>query len=330
MKALSLATVTGLFRTPRWQVLGILLSACLVAALPALMLGWFAIGDTKDEIEAGRLRLAQLAAAQADRVLSEAFFEVELVSAILPLIENGTLPELEGRPLRTIYGQAASFSAGVLYLDGDGKVLLAEPEIAMMGLAREEGRQVLAAARHAEGRSVSEPFISLATGHPVVALSVPSYDEDGERAGTVIGLLGLAEPLITDLVEPARRLGATGHADLVDERGIVLASTEHDHVMTPGDHPDFYRGMAETRAATVERVAHEPSDVDSDQSRQHVMAYAPLRNAPWGIAIGASEGETMRTADLLRRRLIVLGAASAVTLVVGAVLAALRVPARVG
>ncbi|MEE9266290.1 MAG: cache domain-containing protein, partial [Gammaproteobacteria bacterium] len=316
------------FGTRRRQVFAILLGAIVAATVPSAFFVWVAIGDTKDEIDTERLHLAQFAAAQADRILSETFFEIELASALISSRQEATPSESEGQPLRTLYGGGASLSAGVLFLDGEGALVLAEPEVIALGLGRERETQILADARHAAGRSVSEPFILWATGHVVTALSVPVYGNDGQRMGTVIGLLDLAEPSITDLVEPARRLGVTGHADLVDERGIVLASTEHDHVMTPGDHPDFYQRAAVKRVATVAQVAHEPDGVGVDQSKSHIMAYAPLRNAPWGIAIGASEGETMRTANQLRRRLIILGAASAATLLVGAVLATLRIPAR--
>ncbi len=328
MKILDRASLLGSIGRHRWEAIAILFLAILAAVVPFLLFAWQAVGDTKAEIETERLRLAQMAAAQADRILSEAFFEIELASALFPISEDDMLPDSEGQPLRTLYGQAASFSAGVLFLDSEGKIVLAEPSTAATGLDRGPAAQALAAGAGAQSRQVSEPFASATTGNATTALSVPIYDEDGQRVGTAIGLVDLTEPLISDLVEPAQLLGITGHADLVDERGLVLASTESGHVMTSGDHPDFYRRMAERRIAAIERVAHEPDDVHGDQSRWHVMAYAPLRNAPWGITIGASEGETMRAAHELRRTLVILGVASVAVLIVGAVLVIRRVPAR--
>jgi len=106
----------------------------------------------------------------------------------------------------------------------------------------------------------------------VTALGVPLYGSDGARAGTILGLLDLTEPLIVDLVEASRRLGTSGHADLVDDRGLVLASTNPSHVVSEGDHPEFYARAIAARTPVVETVEHITHPNDSDQSSRHVMA----------------------------------------------------------
>ncbi len=326
MNVLKRLGFAGQFGGRRGEAIAILLLAILAAIAPFVLLTWRAVGDTKAGIEAERLRFAQLAAAQADRILTEAFFEIELASALVPMSEDGQLASSNGESLRTLYGQAASFSAGLVFVDGAGTFVLVEPDTAATGLDRGPAARAVSAAMSEGDRAVSEPFVSAVTGHLVTALSVPIYGEDGERTGTMIGLLDLAEPLIADLVEPAKLLAASGHADLVDERGLVLTSTEHVHILTSGDHPEFYERMAKVRSASVERVQHEPDEQSSDQSRWHIMAYAPLRNAPWGIAMGASEAETVGAANELRRSLVILGVASTAVLLVGAVLVIRRVP----
>jgi len=161
---------------------------------------------------------------------------------------------------------------------------------------------------------------------------VPVYDNEGSRRGTLVGLLDLTEPLVTDLVEPARILGSTGHADLVDERGLVhadlvderglvLASTSPSHVLQAGDHPELYDAVARDRVPNVKRVAHNADATNLDQSPWHVMAYVPLRTAPWGVAMGASEAEVLASVSRLRTRFIAIGAASLVTLLAGGALA---------
>ncbi len=327
MKMLERTGLAGHVGGRRGEAIAILLLTILAAMIPLLLLTWRAVGDTKADIEAERLRLAQLASAQADRILNEAFFEIEFASALAPTGEDGDSAPFAGGPLRTFYGQAASFSAGMVFLDGDRNLVLAEPNSAATGLDRGPAARAINQAASETDRTVSEPFISSVTGHLVTALSVPLFGEDGGRTGTMIGLLDLTEPLIADLVEPARLLGSTGHADLVDERGLVLASTEEGHILTPGDHPDFYARMAEVRTPSVERVHHEPDHPEGDQSKWHVMAYAPLRGAPWGIAIGASEAETVSGANELRRTLVILGVAAVAVLLVGGTLVIRRIPA---
>ncbi len=307
----------------RTRVAVVLLTAAAVATVPAVWFGWSALDDVGTEIDGSRLRLAELAATQADRVVAEAFFEIELMAQAIQLYGPDGGSETRAAALRTAHGQAASFHAGVLFIGPDATVVIEEPR----GRATDAGLPaVLEDAAASNDRSVSRPWVDEASSHVVAALSVPVFGGDEERLGTMVGILDLAEPLVSDLVIPASRLGPTGHADLVDERGVVLASTNPAHVLTAGDHPDFYDRLAVTRAAAVERVAHDPDPVNLDRSDWHVMAYAPLQNAPWGVAMGASDTETYEPVVRLRRRLIVIGAASAVVLLVGAALALGQTP----
>ena len=310
--------------SPRRRALGLLLAAVVTATVPAVWFARVAVGEVADEIEAGRLRLAQLAATQADRVVAEAFFEIELMAQSLTLDEGLLDPESQADALQSIHRRGASFHSGVLLLDGDGDRVAAVPP----GAFGEVTGEALAAAGVADDRAVSEPWLDTQSVHAMAALSIPLYAPDGTRAATIVGIMDLAEPLISDLIVPAARLGPTGHADLVDDRGVVLASTEPGLVLTTGDHPDFYARAAATRSSQVERVAHIAKSGSMDESEWHIMAYAPLQNAPWGVAMGADERETMEPVRRLLGRLLALGSASAVTLLLGVALAVRWIPRR--
>ena len=69
----------------------------------------------------------------------------------------------------------------------------------------------------------------------------------------------------------------------------------------------------------VELVPH------PDGSPPHIVAYAPLGGAPWGVALGASEADTFATPDARRRQLISAAIASAVTLALGLLLVTVEV-----
>lgn len=309
----------------RWEAIGILGLAILAAVVPFVTLSWMSVSDTKAEIEAGRLALAELAAAQADALIGEAFAEVELATAVVPLDGAGGPPTDEPGTLESLQSQGMGLITGFVFLDEEARLVFAGPDTSTVGLDRGEAARALAGVSAGDGREVSEPFISVLNGHPMTGLAVPVYAEEGTRIGTMVGLLDMTSPLLNELVEQSRRLGTTGHADLVDERGLVLASTEATHLLEAGDHPDFYLRVGATREASVERVAHETEETE-DQSSWHVMAYAPLRNAPWGIAIGASDEETMQVVNDQRRDFVILGVASFAVLCVGAALVVARIP----
>ncbi len=155
---------------------------------------------------------------------------------------------------------------GFVFLDEEARIVFAGPDTSVVGLDRGEAARALAGVSAADGREVSEPFMSVLNGQPMTGLSVPVYAEEGTRIGTMVGLLDMTSPLLNELVEQSRRLGTTGHADLVDERGWVLASTETVHLLEAGDHPDFYSRVGATREATVERVAHEADGAQANRA----------------------------------------------------------------
>ena len=306
----------------------ILIAAVLGTMVPSLLLIRGVARAVDDEVTDGRLQLTQLMAAQGDRLLTEAFFEIDLMATGFTRGPDGQFLAEDTSDARVHFGRSAVFSAGVVLLDGEGAVLFAEPVHTFDASVDEDALRALAAAAESADRRVSLPYLSSATGHIVVALSLPVFGSDGARTGTVVGIVDLTDPFITDLIQPARRLGNTGHADLVDERGMVLASTNPSHLLTAGDHPEFYVEMAGLGQAAIVSVAHSPDPGELDQSGIHVMAYAPLREAPWGVAMGASEADTFERADQLRRRLIIFGLASVTTMLLGIWLAVRLIPER--
>ncbi len=294
------------------SVLVVLIVASIVAVVPGLLYAWNAVGEVSAEVEASGLRLAQLASAQADRLLSEAYFELEVVAQLVDFdsVDDETTA-IEIGPTGRL--RVSSFHTAIIVIDPSGRILAEEP----VGRLRNARVARVAAEVEREDRAVTEPWIDPVSGHVVVGLSVPVFDNDGTRTASVVGIVDLSEPLIADLVMPAARLGLTGHADLLDERGLVLASTEAGHVMTRGDHPEFYGRAVAERIPVVENVVHELDANALDRSPRHIMAYAPLRNAPWGVAMGASEEESLAVVRRLGLRLVAAGVASTAALALG-------------
>lgn len=301
----------------RGRVGTVLVAAMIGAIVPSLFLIRGVAEELDDEIADSRLQIAQLMAAQGDRLLTEAFFEIDLMATEFPRRPDGEFLAPDQADARTHFGRSALFSAGIVLLDGVGDVLFAEPNHSFKETTDDGAELALAAAAEAVDRIVSPPYLESATGDVVAALSRPVFGSNGARTGTVVGIVDLSDPFITDLIRPAQRLGDTGHADLVDERGLVLASTNPSHVLTAGDHPEFYVEMSEVGIARITKVGHIADPDEVDQSAIHVMAYAPLREARWGVAMGASKADTYVRTNRVRRSMVVFGTASALTILLG-------------
>ncbi|MEE8406382.1 MAG: cache domain-containing protein, partial [Acidimicrobiia bacterium] len=298
----------------RRRVLWILATAVAVAIIPAGVFGWSAITEVGEQFRAGRVREAELLAAQVDQFIIDAFFELELAAAALaPGSGDGLAKRLETELDSPSLDEA---TLATLLFDEGGVIVDTRPT-ALLIAQRDavQGREVASVVAESTS-SISSPF-RLAGGKEVVtALGVPIFASNGDRVGTFVGLIDLSGPVMAGFVEPASRIGVTGHADLVDDRGIVLASTNPTHVLGPGDHPEFYAEAVGLQTPVVRSVPHDAGD-DVDLSTTHVMAWVPLRNAPWAVALGASESETMAPVTQLRHTLVATGVASLVVLLGG-------------
>ena len=282
----------------------------LAAALVLAPLFWL-VSDAADESERdarrAQLALAQMAAGHADHILVEAFFELELAAAALGTSTAG------GRR----FIDPTIFVTPVLLLDGTS----ADISTTLSGEALPSDDLISAAllgAASASDRWLSEPFLSARTGHPTSIISLPIYDDEGGRPGTIVGFLDLDRHVGDGLKAVAARLGTAGHVDFIGPDGAVFASTEHAEASLSGRHPNFYEAASLAAEPIVEEAE---TDMDPPQERgAHLMAYAPMRSAPWGVALGTRTDEAYQSADDLRRRGMRVAAASVAVCLLGLVL----------
>ncbi len=144
-------------------------------------------------------------------------------------------------------------------------------------------------------------------GRTAVVLAVPV----SSGAGRSTGVLGIAiwpdEWIVEDLVAGARGVANTGHAELIDQAGNVIVSSEPGHGLGPGEHPDFYGPLLAHHAVGVGLTAPVGPIDPADQGQRHEMAFVPLHSAPWGIALGGTEAELAADGSQWREQLVRFG-----------------------
>ncbi len=219
-------------------------------------------------------------------------------------------PSVEHRLLAEIYHASGGAFTTLSLLDGSGRVVGSLGQGAPSAGTQLAGRRYVARALANGRRAISAPFRD-ARRRPVVALSVP-IRAHGTARGILVGTLDLAGPDVMERLDAARRLGRTGHAELVGLDGIALASTEAGSALAPGEHLAFYRKMlkiAEPGIASVPVTPahHEPAHL---QHERHAMAFVRLSAAPWAVALGGTDSETYAPARQLRRTLMLAGGGS--------------------
>ena len=264
-----------------------------------------AVDESTDRILGERLVIAQTAARELDRVLERSTRQLTASTRFGP---SG--PALtDEHILAHVRLALGSTVLSVYFLDAHGRVVRQEPAgtAPPRGLERERYvRQVLATGRPA----ISDPFLH-ESGKPAVAIAVPAGGGKPVKS-VLVGVLDMQAPDVVGVLSEAKRLGTTGHAELVGPGGVTISSTERDDALKPGEHPAFYRRMLRAPNPGVENVPYEPWHAvpAARRGEHHIMAFARLRAAPWGVAVGGLDTETLAPVRHFKRTLLVAGSGS--------------------
>lgn len=299
-----------------WPRLAIAVTLGFVALFASFsVLALRAIDESTDRILRERLVLTEMAARDIDRVLQRAFFELGKATEFASFDPGSPPFNDEYHLLAHAYGRVGTLSLGVYFLDARGRTVLAEPAGKLPRGTDLSTEPYVRQAIQERRRTLSAPFEDR-SGRPAVALAMPILNTDRSLRAVLVGLLDLSSPEVREPLEQASTLGHTGHAELVDDGGLVLAATRAGGSLKPGEHLDFYLRMLGARAPGIEETPYTPWHPVPREERgeQHVMAFAPLSVAPWGVAVGGTSRETFAAVDRLRTTLLVAGALALVVL----------------
>lgn len=280
----------------------------------ALLFGVFSLvslrvlDDSTQRILTEREVIAEMAAQRYDELLMQAFDELENAPSFAALDPEAANPTQEKLILSHLYGPQSIFSLAAVLLNPQGRVVLIKPDDGHTVGADYSIFPSIALAMQTGKRSISDPFRDPRSGKAAVALTIPILNRDGHILSLLSGWIDLSSPMMLTAVEQARSLGRTGHAELVDGHGIVVASTESESTaLMPGDHRTYYLKMLEANRVGVDSVIEEIGPHAGDM---HVMAFAPLTVAHWGIAVGGTEAETLAPVRELQTAIFIFGTLS--------------------
>jgi signal transduction histidine kinase len=136
-----------------------------------------------------------------------------------------------------------------------------------------------------------------------VYLLVPVRNWQGQVVGVSAGEIDPAGAQFASHILPFA-LGDTGSADLLDNRGMVIASTDPGRRFIESDHGEFIQGLIRTRSSAVGTChgCHQ-RDLVKDRVRE-VVAFAPLHTVPWGVSIRQEEQAAFAPVMRLRRHVV--------------------------
>ena len=199
------------------------------------VLGIRAVDASTNRILHERLAITEELAEDFDGLLQHRFSDLAAFDA------RPSAPAVERRLLTEIFHASGGEFTTLSLLDGRGGTLGSLGPGAAADVARAGAGFVPRAL--ASRRAVSAPFRD-AHGVAVVALAVPVA-----RGRLLVATLDLAGPDVMERLDAARRLGRTGHAELVGPGGIALASTERGAALVPASTSPSTGEMLKPQAA---------------------------------------------------------------------------------
>lgn len=261
-----------------------------------------AVRRSTDVVFQERLMMAQITAAHIDLELKQALDYLQTV----PGGWGDDLHDISSQPRRQTLADLSRhlpFLAQQSYVvDRDGTVVMAAPEPSPLEGADVSDyayiRRVLESGRPEISGVVLDPV----TRKPEVSLAVPIKDQAGVTVGVLATSTDIALANLSGLILGLTP-GATGHTQILDANGTIMASTDTDQVLRRSHHYDLLFSLMRQKSATV--ISH-AIEGEADSGRE-IVAFAPLSQTDWGVSVEQSEGEALAVGNELAARLLGLG-----------------------
>ena len=268
-----------------------------------LILRNYVVNEELDRTSRERLAVAQVLGGYVDVQLAAGLQELARTAARIQTSDAaGAQPLLED-----LHSRIDPSAYGVFLLDPSGKPIAADPPaIGPAGAAlfqRPEVNRELAA-----GRATVSGVHSGADGQAQFGMVVPARipwlsSPGGNAVGTVGVLIDPTNPRFTELVDASLSLGGDATAEVVDQFGVVVASTQRERSLLPGQFPDLYTARLAARIPGWE-AATPPEGPNAGEP--FLVAFAPLQRAPWGLALAGPEATVLAPLRRLDPPLIAL------------------------
>ncbi len=247
-------------------------------------------------------RILQL---QAQVVLHERLQVAEVTASRLDTDLAADLSQLKtlastGATKPASVGNLRVFNYAVIRLDRFGRVLWTVPQrpadevsALMAPLSRTPALR--------GGQAAWTDLLRTPKGPTVIGVAEPVPGSGVVPGGTLVGLIDLRTQILEQFISGSLPEGQTAHAVVLDREGWVLACTGPSPLFTREEHPEFFSAVIQAGQPRLGLTA------DDQPPPQHIMAAAPLRNAPWAVGVGQAEWEAMAPVTRLRWLLILFG-----------------------
>lgn len=253
------------------------------------VLGLLLSHENARRTSAERLVIARLIVTFLDIEMEEQFAQLERAAAhAADVLDQPPGPR---HPLSDLLRQPEPFIRNLFLTDREGRLLWSESLDASELAAAMAEHDHLRRPLELNARYVSGVHAMGRDERPMAVLAVPVRGPGGAPVAVLAAAIDPSHRSLRDLLSAAKQLGHTGHAELIDQHGLVIASTEPGHALLQAEHPDFYLPFMQQGASGVGTTEPIGDEDPAERGQRHVMAFVPLGTIGWGLLLGGSEAE---------------------------------------
>jgi signal transduction histidine kinase len=266
-----------------------------------------AVNRSSEAILQERLALAQTVARDVDSLIASGLSQMERMASLLFADPLEDLTAHEESMLQAMIVGLGGPSGGlgtpvhVYLLDRNGAAIW---EWGADGIAIESEVLRIQVAEVISGRTILAKSVRYQQDPPASALvlATPVMEAEGEIKGALIAALVTIPGNLALFVPPAAQAGEYG-LELIDEDGVVVASSDQEHVLQDSRH----RTINDIPFSQLGRGVwkHNPSREDLGD---HIVALVPLESLPWTVALERKEDVALALPGSLRGQIFLLSA----------------------
>ncbi len=137
----------------------------------------------------------------------------------------------------------------------------------------------------------------------VIFMMVPLTDKEGNRVGVAGGIISPTNPFMTQLLHSVK-IEENSYIEIVDLNEIVVASDNPARILRHHDHERSLSKMIQGCRSGIRECRHGFSQINSAIKPVDILAFVPLKVAPWGVIVGQAKDQTFAPANDLQKRFL--------------------------
>ncbi len=288
------------FKITALLVLMVMFATALIAGVSLLV----AEQEMRQVIGAQEMSMLSSAAAYLDRDITS---KQQVLRGLAESLQAEAAAPAKVQAQLELRGALREEFFNVTAYDADGKLVANLLDRRMIGKLNSKNRQYFRDTVAAQEGIVSEPFRSVLSGRPVLAITQPVFRRDGSVEYVLVGTIDLQRPAFAGQLN-ALRGKAEGYLFILTADGTTLYHPDQDRVLSPGARPG-------TLGQVVLTNTDGWRDDATDNGKPVLLAHKRLHKADWTIAVSFPLRDAFASMASLRWRALL--AASIAAMVAG-------------